>query len=94
MKTLRIKVYGRVQGVNFRSLVKKFADETEVKGYVTNKEDGSVEIVAQCSDLQLDKLILWIKSSPGFSKVENVKIEEISKKTNYQDFKMSRIFDS
>ena len=42
-----IKVYGKVQGVGFRRHTKKYAILNEIKGWVCNKEDGTVEIIAQ-----------------------------------------------
>ncbi|AQT67410.1 Acylphosphatase [Anaerohalosphaera lusitana] len=38
---------GRVQGVGFRYTASRIADRYELKGYVKNLPDGSVEIFAQ-----------------------------------------------
>ncbi|MEM4271473.1 MAG: acylphosphatase [Candidatus Pacearchaeota archaeon] len=83
-RELRIKVYGRVQGVNFRYMVKRYCISEGINGYVTNKEDGSVEIATQGGEEKLKKLLEWIKSSPGFSKVEKIDTEwkKIGKKYN------------
>ena len=47
MEELEVKVSGRVQGVGFRYTIKKFADLSGLKGYIENKNDGSVEILVQ-----------------------------------------------
>ena len=76
MRTIKIRVYGRVQGVFFRANVKKFCDGAGLKGYVKNEEDGSVEIVAYGDDKTLGELKEWIKKSPGMSRVDKVEVEE------------------
>ncbi len=72
---LRLSVYGRVQGVNFRSSVKYFADKNGIKGFAINNDDGTVMIVAQGKMEKLKELLKWIKSSPGFSRIDKIKEE-------------------
>ncbi len=90
MKEFKIKVYGRVQGVNFRVSIKRFCDSCNLKGYVTNLDDGSVEIVVQCSRDELDKLIEFVKNDPSFSKVKEVKVFENNFGEKYNDFVILR----
>ncbi len=40
---MRVRFYGRVQGVGFRYTTYRLAREMGVRGYVKNLEDGSVE---------------------------------------------------
>jgi len=70
IKEVEIEVYGRVQGVNLRYSIKKFCDALGIRGYVMNRKEGSVLIVAQGNEQKLDELILWVKESPGFSSVK------------------------
>ncbi|MEK6850470.1 MAG: polyprenyl diphosphate synthase [Nanoarchaeota archaeon] len=72
LKEVEIEVYGRVQGVNFRYIVKRFCDSLNIKGYVLNRKDGSVIIVAQGDSEALDDLVSWVEKSPGFSSVGEV----------------------
>jgi acylphosphatase len=68
MKTIRILVSGRVQGVFFRVYTQKFARELNgVSGVVRNLRDGRVEIIAEGDESELQKLIEWSKNkgSPG-----------------------------
>lgn len=76
MKSINITISGRVQGVSFRSHAKKYAEIFQVKGYVKNMPDGSVEIAAEGEDKKLDKFIESVRTGPLFAKIENVKIEE------------------
>lgn len=72
-KEVIIDVYGRVQGVNFRSTIKNYCDSSGIKGYVMNDEEGSVHIIAQGEIEKLKGLITWLESNPGFSNVEGLK---------------------
>ena len=47
IEELEVELKGRVQGVNFRWMTKRFADKLGLKGYVMNKEDGSVFLTVQ-----------------------------------------------
>lgn len=50
MRTVRIRVYGRVQGVGFRYYTLHTARILGITGYVRNEYDGSVEIVSTGED--------------------------------------------
>ena len=63
MKSIRIKVYGIVQGVGFRPTVARHATACNVAGYVCNK-GPYVEIKAAGSDENVDALIDKIKHEP------------------------------
>ena len=74
MKSIRLIVSGKVQGVFFRDSTKRKAQELELKGYVRNLPDGNVEVVAEGPGEKINELINFIKNNPGHSRVENVKI--------------------
>ncbi len=69
---LQIKVQGRVQGVRFRQMVARKAQALCLVGYVMNRADGSVEIVAQGEREALRALLHWIGENPGFSRAQSV----------------------
>ena len=85
---LRIKVYGVVQGVGFRSFVKRIADELNINGYVMNKEDGSVEILAEGEKKNIDVFLDYVSKGPPGSVVENVIIEYEEPKGNLKGFRI------
>jgi len=89
MKTLKIKVTGRVQGQSLRASTRGYCKEHGINGYVSNMDDGTVEIIAQGEEGDLKKLIKWLEASPGFSKVESVSFKEI-KGEKYEEFKVVR----
>ena len=78
MKTIRIKVEGRVQGVFFRQSAQEKALALGVKGTVKNCDDDTVEIIATGTNEQLDKLIAWCRQGPPKAVVTNVTTQELS----------------
>lgn len=89
MKTIKIEVYGLVQGVGFRFMTKKLADQLGVKGNVMNRNDGSVYIEAQADPMTLQQFISQVKLSPSPSgHVDSVRIAEIGH-SPYKDFSVT-----
>jgi len=72
-KRVHITVRGLVQGVFFRANTVSTAKGLGLTGWVRNKRDGSVEIVAEGSQEKLIELIEWCRNGgPASAKVENV----------------------
>lgn len=90
MREAKIEVHGRVQGVNFRNMVRRFCEENELTGYVQNNEDGSVLIVAQGSDENLKSLFEYLEGNPGLSKVEKMNKTEYKCEEAYEEFRVVR----
>lgn len=61
-----IRVFGNVQAVGYRALVKFLASRMEIKGLIRNLDDGSVEIFAEAPEQNIEKLIkaIDIKGRP------------------------------
>jgi acylphosphatase len=55
--TRRCLFFGRVQGVGFRYTTANLAREFGVRGYVRNRSDGSVELVAQGAGADVEGLL-------------------------------------
>ena len=81
----RFVVYGRVQGVGLRYFTWKEAERIGIKGTVRNCVDGSVEIVAEGNDDQLQDFYNWLKVGPKTASVERVLEDNIENK-RYPDF--------
>jgi acylphosphatase len=58
---LEAAVRGRVQGVGFRFFVSRQASELRLEGWVANRSDGAVHVVAEGDPDALDRLesALW-----------------------------------
>lgn len=79
MKTVKILVSGRVQGVGFRWMTQILANELKVTGTVENLIDGQVEIVAQAPEAQLNEFIKQVKKSPSpAGRVDQMEITDLN----------------
>jgi len=74
MKSIKILVSGKVQGVFFRDSTRRKAMDIGLTGYAKNLPNGDVEVVAQGNEDKINELVGFIKNNPGHSKVENIKI--------------------
>ena len=74
MEQAHIIVSGIVQGVFFRAYTQQEAIAIGVTGWVRNTPDGDVEILAQGTKEQLERLIVWCHKGSPSSKVENVAV--------------------
>lgn len=68
------KIYGKVQGVGYRYFTEKIAKNLNILGYVKNLEDGTVKVVAQGKEEDLQKFIEQLKIGPFLAKVEKIDI--------------------
>ena len=76
MKTQRLLIQGRVQGVWFRESMRREAERLGVTGWVRNRADGSVEAVIQGSVEAVDALIKWASSGPPLAQVSHVTLSD------------------
>ena len=74
IKNVKIKIFGRVQGVWFRESAKKKAHELEINGWIRNEPDGSV--------------YAEVDGEEELFKVEKVEIEEVENLKGYKDFEV------
>jgi acylphosphatase len=72
---VHVVVRGRVQGVYFRASTRDQADELGLAGWVRNRTDGSVELLAEGETAQLEQLVTWCHSGPRGAAVRDVTVE-------------------
>jgi acylphosphatase len=68
-------VGGRVQMVMFRDHILRSAKKTQVSGYVFNKPDGTVEVVAEGEQVAIDAFLRQIEKGSLFSRVDTLHVE-------------------
>ena len=76
IKRVRLKIFGLVQGVNFRYYTKKQAEKLNLTGYAKNNPDGTVEVEAEGEEDKINQLIQLVKSGPPLARVEGIEIQE------------------
>ncbi len=73
LASVRIVVYGYVQGVFFRAFVSRQATKLDLSGYTQNLPTGeAVEVQAEGERRQLEKLIDSVGVGPPAARVEKV----------------------
>ena len=75
MEWYRFIVYGKVQGVFYRKSVSQALMKKQFKGYIQNLPDGTVEVVAEIFDEDLDTFIQILREGSLLSAVDEVKYE-------------------
>ena len=83
---VRVLVYGRVQGIGYRSFVKKYAKMLGLKGYVRNLPENRVEAVFCGDKKDIEKMIEIMKRNHPLAEVKDIKVEKIDTETNFSDF--------
>ncbi|TVR75661.1 MAG: acylphosphatase [Marinilabiliales bacterium] len=76
-KRMKIRIYGRVQGVSYRFEARTMARYLGVKGLVKNMADGSVYAEAEAGEKALGGFVSWCRKGPDFARVERVETEEM-----------------
>ncbi len=71
------RVRGRVQGVGFRHFVASRASAFRLNGWVRNEPDGSVLVVVDGADEQLDRFRDLLAEGPRSAHVTGVIAEEV-----------------
>lgn len=74
MQRIRILISGDVQGVGFRAWTLRFAQGKSLTGWVKNREDGAVEVVAEGAKKDLEELIKACHRGPEVAWVEKVDV--------------------
>ena len=83
-------VEGRVQGVYFRSHVAERAEALGVTGWVSNAEDGRVEVVAEGPRDAVESLISACRAGSPSSIVTDVKIVRGPATGQFKSFSVRR----
>jgi acylphosphatase len=89
-KRYHITITGHVQGVFFRLHVEKYANILGLAGWVQNKADGSVEVIAEGKEYTLKKFVEACKKGSDASRVDGVVVEEQDVTGEFSGFEIKR----
>lgn len=76
MRRAVLRVFGRVQGVNYRRATKREATRLGITGFARNAADGSVWIEAEGDDEAMEKFIKWCKKGPPRSEIDKFDVQD------------------
>jgi acylphosphatase len=74
MTIKRIFVTGRVQAVGFRDWVVRSAKTEGITGWVRNRNDGSVEMVASGEEEAVGRFAEACREGPSLARVDHVEV--------------------
>lgn len=87
---IRARVFGRVQGVGYRAWTVERATALGLKGWVRNREDGSVELSAVGEAQAVEALLEACRSGPRFAVVTRIETMPEPDGTAPADFRQIR----
>ena len=76
MSRVRVVIHGRVQGVWFRGWTCEQARRLGLSGWVRNRVDGRVEVLAQGSEDAVERLLRHLHQGPRAARVTEVRVTE------------------
>ena len=68
-------IHGLVQGVFFRHYTRAKAQELGLSGTVSNQSDGTVRVVAEGRQEDVEKLLEWLRHGPELARVGRVDVD-------------------
>ena len=71
-KTIRLRIAGRVQGVGYRLWATRTASSLELRGWVRNRFDGSVEALVIGASEHVAAMVEACRSGPYGARVNEV----------------------
>jgi acylphosphatase len=85
---IRLIVKGRVQGVYFRASALQQARHLGLTGWVMNRYDGSVELVAEGQSDKIEELIVWCQQGPPGARVDEVDLQRQGFRGEFTEFRI------
>ena len=83
-------VRGRVQGVFFRACTRDEAERLGVTGWVRNRPEGTVEVLLEGVEEEVDRIVEWCRQGPPIARVDEVSVEMASYRGEFGSFRIIR----
>lgn len=90
MRTVQLRVTGKVQGVFYRATAREVAEGLGLQGWVRNCADGAVEALASGPDEAVAAFIDWCHRGPEKARVTGVEVVESKEKADNPGFHIRR----
>jgi acylphosphatase len=88
-KRVQVIVRGRVKGVFFRAATQREARRLGVTGWVKNRADGCVELVAEGEEDAIKEIISWAHHGPSAARVDSVDVRWRGYTGEFSDFRIT-----
>jgi acylphosphatase len=83
---MELVISGRVQGVNYRATIMRWCRDRGLTGYIINRSDGTVYLLAQGASGELESLIQKCYAGPESAQVQSVSVKYSPLATGYPTF--------
>lgn len=90
IRQVKVIIRGNVQGVFFRYHLLQLSLQYSIKGYVKNKQDGTVEAVFQGHQEDILSMINFCKKGPDQAKVDDIEVFEQAITNTFKDFRVAK----
>lgn len=87
IRTVRVIIAGRVQGVGYRAWVERQAGARGLSGWVRNCRNGSVEALFSGEATVVEAMAEACRSGPRMAMVEEVTIMDATADCNWRGFR-------
>jgi acylphosphatase len=87
-KRVQLIVRGRVTGVFFRAATQREARRLGITGWVKNRPDGNIEIVAEAEEDAIREMVSWAQHGPSVARVDDVDVRWRSYTGEFSDFRI------
>jgi len=74
LRRARVLVTGRVQGVFFRAMCAREAEERGLAGWVRNLPDGRVEALFEGPSGPVGAMVEWCRTGPPHARVDAIEV--------------------
>lgn len=89
MRQLHAIITGHVQGVNFRMYTQQKARDLNITGWVRNRPDGTVEVLAEGEQDTLDQLHDWLHHGSPMATVDKVEATWDAAEGQFKSFEIA-----
>ncbi|HXX67754.1 MAG TPA: acylphosphatase [Polyangiaceae bacterium] len=87
-KRVQVIIRGRVTGVFFRAAAQREARRLGISGWVRNRPDGNVELVAEADEEAIKEMISWAQHGPSAARVDDVEVRWRAYSGEFSDFRI------
>ncbi len=77
VRAIEARVGGRVQGVGFRWYVLRAAEAHGIRGWVRNRADGDVELLAEGPPHEIEAFLEAVRRGPRAARVARLEVRDI-----------------
>jgi len=88
LKRLEATVHGMVQGVGYRWYARQMARRLNLSGYVRNRYDRTVEVIAEGQERSLREFLADLERGPSAAIVERVDARWLPANSSFHGFEV------